>query len=140
MLRLRRPPEDRLRLDGPVSASKRKGSTFERAVVEYLADHGFPQAERRVSNGTKDRGDVAGIKGWVLEVKNCARIDLAGFMAEAKAEAANAGVDRYAAVVKKRQHGVADAYAVVPFWLLAELLADADEIADLRARLIKEAS
>jgi Holliday junction resolvase len=49
-----------------VSASKRKGSTFERAVVEYLADHGFPQAERRVSNGTKDRGDVAGVAGWIL--------------------------------------------------------------------------
>lgn len=72
-----------------MSAAKKKGTAAESAVVNYLRGAGFTQAERRSLNGSKDRGDVAGIPGVVLEVKNCARQDLAAWVQEAELERDN---------------------------------------------------
>lgn len=72
-----------------MSASKRKGTAAETAVVTYLRTAGFVQVERRTLNGAKDRGDIAGIPGVVIEVKNCARQELAGWVAEAELERDN---------------------------------------------------
>jgi hypothetical protein len=74
-----------------VSRSKAKGTSWETAICRHLADNGFPHAERRALNGTTDRGDIAGIVGWVIEAKNCQRLDLAGWIDEATLEQANAG-------------------------------------------------
>lgn len=44
-----------------MSASKRKGTSFETAVVGYLRDeHGLP-VERRALRGTRDCGDITGL-------------------------------------------------------------------------------
>jgi hypothetical protein len=102
---------------------KVKGSTYERAVVTYLRSVGFPQAARTLAGASEDRGDISGVTNTVLECKCAARIDLAGWLAEARLEAEHAGLPRFAVVVKRR--GVADpgeSYAVMPLWLLAELL------------------
>ncbi len=105
-----------------MSASKRKGSRWESRLVDFLAANGHPRAERRVSNGSRDRGDVAGIDGWVIEAKSAARLTLAEWVDEAEKEAKAAGVSRYAVVFPRRSHSTAKAYAVVPLWLLAELM------------------
>jgi hypothetical protein len=73
-----------------MSASKRKGTGWESAVVNYLRDHGVPHAERRTSNGAHDRGDIAGIPQVIIEAKNCARIELAAWLDEARREQGNA--------------------------------------------------
>jgi hypothetical protein len=85
-----------------VSRSKQKGTAWESAIVGYLADHGFPNVERRALRGTQDRGDIAGIPGWVLEAKNHATTSLGVWMDEAIAEQANDGAD-YAAVWHHRR-------------------------------------
>lgn len=72
-----------------MSASKRKGTAAESAVVAYLRSQGFIQAERRALNGSADRGDVAGIPGVVVEVKNCARQEFAAWVREAELERDN---------------------------------------------------
>ena len=105
-----------------MTAAKRRGSRFEADVVDYLAGHGFPLAERRVMGGTRDRGDVAGVPGWTLELKAERSLDLAGALSEAKTEAANAGTLDYAAVLKRRNHPVAAAYVVLPLDRFAHLL------------------
>jgi Holliday junction resolvase len=105
-----------------MSAARRKGSAFEAEVVRYLAEHGFPDCERRVMGGSRDRGDIAGVSGWVLEAKATRTLDLAGAMTEAKREAVNAGTARYAAVLKRRSHPVSDAYVVLPLSVFAELV------------------
>ena len=97
-----------------MSAARRKGSRFERDVVDYLAEHGFPGAERRVMGGTRDRGDIAGVDGWVLECKATRELDVSGALNEAKLEARHAGVADYAAILKRRSHPVAGAYVVMP--------------------------
>lgn len=107
-----------------MSASKRKGTAFETAVVDFLRCHGFPYAERRALRGVRDTGDIAGIIGWVLELKNCREMDLAGWMTEAQKEAMNDGSWRHAVIHKRRSKGVRDAYVTLPLWVFADLLAD----------------
>jgi hypothetical protein len=81
---------------------KIKGTAAETAVVTYLRDQGFPHAERRSLRGTHDRGDIAGIPGVAIEVKNCARLELAAWLDEAATERTNDGAD-YGAVWHKRR-------------------------------------
>ena len=106
-------------------AMKAKGSTFEREVVRVLHEHGHPHAERSYGAGRpRDVGDVAGIPGFVIEVKACRCFDLAGWLDEATREAANAGEGAVGVVVAKRRgHGPEDAYAVLRLADFAELLA-----------------
>ena len=77
-------------------------SKAERGLVTYLRTAGFPHAERRLAGSAKDRGDIAGMPGVVVEVKNCARTDLAGWVDEAVLEQENDGAD-YGIVVHKRR-------------------------------------
>jgi hypothetical protein len=105
---------------------KAKGSSAERAVVDYLRAHGFPHAERRLAGSSKDRGDIAGMPGVVVEVKNCERTNLAGWLAEAEVGQANDRAD-YGVVWHKRR-GRGDAgqwYATLPAAQLVQLLRQA---------------
>src|SRR4051812_9598235 len=81
--------------------SKAKGTAFETAFVRWLQTKGFPFAERRALRGSRDCGDIAGVAGWVLELKSTQALR-PDFVDEAEREAANAGVPLYAAVMKRR--------------------------------------
>lgn len=103
----------------------KKGPKHEADVVAWLKDHGFPYAERRVMGGTRDRGDIAGIPGVVLELKNCNRVELAAWVDEARAEAANAGVDVWAVIAKRKGKGdPGESYVVTNLATFAALLTD----------------
>lgn len=107
----------------------KKGPFFEKQVVEYLQAHGFPYAERRVMGGTKDKGDIGGIPGVVLELKNQKRESLAEWVDEAEQEAVNAGVTVFAVVHKRRGKADAgEAYCTLPLHVLTYLLADHSEV------------
>ena len=95
-----------------MSASKRKGTAAESAVVQYLQAMGFTHAERRSLNGAKDRGDIAGLPGVVIEVKNCARQELAGWVAEAETERDNDNASLGAVWHKRRGKGHASDWFV----------------------------
>lgn len=72
-----------------VNRSKAKGTAWEQSVVDFLRARGWPNAERRATNGRLDRGDIAGIVGVVIEAKNARAMDLAGWWAETQSEVAN---------------------------------------------------
>lgn len=74
-----------------MSASKAKGTAAETAVVNFLKDQGYSHVERRALHGTNDRGDIAGIPGLVIEVKNCKAMSLAAWIDEAETERENDG-------------------------------------------------
>lgn len=104
---------------------KAKGSAFERAVCDYLRANGHPYCERHYGAGRpQDVGDLDGIPGWTLEVKNCRALDLGPWMNEAHHEATNDGASRFAVIHKRRQHSTAEAFVTMPLRLFAELLAD----------------
>ena len=92
------------------ASAKAAGSRFEREVADYLAAFVDDRIDRRVKTGAADKGDIGGVRFHghriALEVKNCARVDLAGWYAEASAEAFNDGA-LIGAVVHKRK-GVGD--------------------------------
>lgn len=72
-----------------MSANKRRGTAWESAIVAYLVSRGWLHAERRALAGAKDRGDIAGVVGVVIEAKSATRVELAAWLDEANAEAVN---------------------------------------------------
>lgn len=93
------------------NSSKRKGSSFEKAVADYLAEAlQDDRVERRALQGINDRGDVAGVrfngKRVVLECKACTRLEVPKWLREAETERQNDGA-AFGVVVSKRR-GVGD--------------------------------
>jgi hypothetical protein len=76
-----------------VSASGEKGTKWETRVTQHLQANGVPHAERRAKNGERDRGDIAGLPGIVIEAKNTARTELAVWIDEAERERVNDGAE-----------------------------------------------
>ena len=89
------------------ASAKAAGAKAEKDVADYLAAAlEDDRIERRVRNGSKDRGDVGGLRvrghRVVVEVKNCARTDLAGWISEAEVESAHDDAIAGVVVAKKR--------------------------------------
>lgn len=101
--------------------SKQKGTAWETAVVALLNEGGIP-CERRALKGKLDEGDVAGIPGWVLELKNHRDLHLAGWLKELAAEQRNAGTLFGAVVIKQRGKAPDQAYVLTSMDVLLELL------------------
>jgi hypothetical protein len=91
----------------PVSnPNKAKGSAAERASCDYLNSRGI-EAERVPAGATLDRGDLwVPDKNWpAIQVKNHARLDLAGWVDDVEAQAVNAGRETGIVVHKRRGKG-----------------------------------
>lgn len=76
------------------ASAKAAGSATERAVADYLAAAlDDDRIDRRVKRGNCDRGDIGGLRihsqRLVVEVKDCAKTDLPGWVAQAHTEASN---------------------------------------------------
>ena len=102
------------------SAAKRKGSQAERDVVAYLKANGYPYADRRVAGATLDKGDISGVLGVTIEIKNHARLDLAGWLAELEVEMKNDNAWTGVVIHKRKGKGdVGEWYATLPVkvWL-----------------------
>jgi len=90
------------------SSAKAAGTRTERAVADYLAAAlADDRIDRRAKTGAKDRGDIGGVRihgqRLTVEVKDCARADLAGWIREAHTEAAHD--DALAGVVVSKRRG-----------------------------------
>jgi hypothetical protein len=110
------------------SPQKRKGSSAELAVAKWLNKLGWIHAERSRAGWTDDRGDIDGIPGVCIEVKNEKRIDLPGYLRELEVEMKNAKAWAGAVIVKRRgSTNPADWYAVMPAQKWAELLLELDQ-------------
>lgn len=107
-----------------MNASKRKGTAFEVAVVDYLRAHGFPFAERRAQRGVNDGGDIAGVIGWALEAKACKELNLAAWVTEAEKEASNSEARWWAVIAKRRMRSTGEAYVLMSLEMFCRLLAD----------------
>ena len=91
-----------------MSKQRAKGTALETLVLSEFRRY-YPQAERRALQGANDKGDLLlpGETRFIVECKNVARMDLAGWHAEAVAEAANAGVPHGVVVHKRQRRGQA---------------------------------
>lgn len=109
------------------SPQKRKGSSAELAVAKWLRTWGWVNAERSRAGWTDDRGDIDGVPGVCIEVKNCKSIDIPGWLSELDVEMDNA--DAWTGCVLAKRRGstdVDDWYAIMPARLWAELMTIVD--------------
>ena len=97
-----------------MTASKKKGTWWESAIAAYLMQSGWRHAERRTLNGVKDRGDISGIPGVIIEAKNARDIRLATWIDETEQERVNAAADVGALWIHRPRKSLPeDGYVVV---------------------------
>jgi hypothetical protein len=91
------------------ASAKKAGTAFETAIAEYLAEHVDDRIERRSRNGSNDRGDISGLRHMggriVIECKDVARVDLAGWTAEAELERGNDDAIAGLVIHKRNRNG-----------------------------------
>lgn len=90
-------------------SAKAAGTRFESAVATYMREHLHDdRIERRAKTGSKDRGDIGGVRHMghrvVVEVKNVRRLALAEWVSEAQTEAGNDAAPL--GIVVHKRHGV----------------------------------
>ena len=107
------------------TSAKQAGTKFETLVAGYLNAHVDDRIERRAKAGGKDRGDIGGLRHMgqrvVIECKDTARINLAGWAAEAEIERGND--DAVAGIVVHKRHGKGQAGDQWVTLTLADLVA-----------------
>ncbi|GGD33288.1 hypothetical protein GCM10010915_12100 [Microbacterium faecale] len=93
------------------ASAKKAGASFERAQADWLAERlDDDRIDRRVRNGAKDRGDIAGarLRGErvVIECKSTATLALPAWLREAETERGND--DALIGVVMHKKRGTTD--------------------------------
>lgn len=88
------------------ATARKAGTSFERLIADYLAEHVDDRIDRRPKMGSKDRGDIAGVRTFrgrkaVIECKDVATLSLGTWYGEAEVERGNDDAD-VAIVVHKR--------------------------------------
>jgi hypothetical protein len=88
-------------------SARQAGSRFERLIADYLADVVDDRIDRRVKTGSKDRGDIAGLrvhgKRVVIECKDVAAMSIGTWVREAEVERGND--DAVAGLVVHKRRG-----------------------------------
>lgn len=109
-----------------MSAKRAKGTAAETAIVNYLHELGFVNAERRALHGANDKGDISGLVGVMIEVKNHKTINLAQIMDEVSVQTVHAKANIGFAWIKRRGRAHPKAwYCVVRGEDMMRLLKDA---------------
>jgi len=115
------------------TSAKAAGASQERLVAATLAELlNDDRIEVRKTNGSKDRGDITGVKTIrggrvVIEVKNTSRDNLPAWIAEAEVERGND--DALIGVVSHKKHGTAqggEQYVSMSLATFASLLLGGD--------------
>ena len=118
-----------------MSKSKQKGTLAETAVADFLQQT-FPAVERRTLSGKNDKGDIAGVPGCVVEVKNQRSYKIHEWMKETETERINANADVGVLVIKPNGVGVANVdkwWAVVSLETITRLIKELESAERLRA-------
>lgn len=106
-----------------MSASRAKGTKWESKVVDFLQTSGWPHAERRALNGARDKGDVTGLPGIVIECKDENRHSIGSWVNEANIEATNANAELGVVWAhRKGKASAADGYVIMDGESFARLL------------------
>lgn len=114
------------------ATARQAGTKWETEIVNRLIEAGWIHAERRRLAGARDRGDIAGVAGVVIEAKNTNRLELAAAVDEARTEAHNDntgvfGVSHGVAWIKRKgKTSALDGYVVMDGRTFIALLKEAN--------------
>lgn len=118
-----------------MSKSKQKGTLAETAVADFLRKT-FTAVERRTLSGKNDKGDIAGVPGCVIEVKNQRSYKIHEWMKETETERANAKAEIGLLVIKPNGIGVskvADWWTVVSLETITKLIEELERAKRLQS-------
>lgn len=91
-------------------SARQAGAKFEKLVADYLGHVVDDRIERRRAGGSRDRGDLTGLRAHgkrvVAEIKNTSRTDLAGWIKQAHLQAGND--DAACGIIIHKRHGTAN--------------------------------
>ena len=97
-------------------------------MAKWLNRLGWTGAERSRAGFTDDRGDIDGMPGVCIEVKNCKTLSIPAWLRELEVEMKNAKAWTGTLIVKRRgSTDPADWYAIMPASVWAELLLELDQ-------------
>lgn len=119
-----------------MSKAKQKGTLAETAVADYLKQT-FPAVERRTLSGKNDKGDIAGVPGCVVEVKNQRSYKIHEWMKETETERLNADAELGILVIKPNGVGVAN---VSQWWAVVSLETITKLVEELSAKRLQSPS
>lgn len=92
------------------ASAKQAGARFERQIADTLAKYIDDRIDRRVKTGSKDRGDITGLRHLgeriVVECKNVTRLQLSNWITQAETERGND--DATTGIVVHKRHGKAN--------------------------------
>ena len=112
-----------------MSKAKQKGTSAETAFVKAeCVTEVFPYVERRSLAGVNDMGDVSGMLGLVVEIKNHSSYKFPEWLRETEVERQNAKADYGILVAKPNGVGLNSVdqwWAVMPVGQMMKLLRDA---------------
>lgn len=103
--------------------NRRKGDAFERALVAYFREHGFPYAERAYGAGRPDDvGDLDGVGALCVSAKDCGTARLPEWLAEVE-DQRERGRKRLGVVIwKRRRRPIGETYVVMTLASFCELV------------------
>lgn len=101
-----------------MSRARAKGTAAETALTNWLR-RWWPFVERRALNGALDRGDIAGIVGVCIEVKNQKTYQIPAWMREMLTERDNDGADHGVLIVKPNGVGLG---SVGEWWAITTVM------------------
>lgn len=89
------------------ASAKAAGSRFERQVADYLAENVDDRIDRKVKTGSRDEGDIGGLRHMgqkvCVEVKNTSRINLGVWANEVELQRGH--YDAGAGLIVHKRHG-----------------------------------
>jgi hypothetical protein len=118
-----------------MSKAKQKGTLAETAVADFLKQT-FTAVERRTLSGKNDRGDIAGVPGCVVEVKNQRSYKIHEWMKETETERINASAEIGVLVIKPNGVGVSKVgewWAVVSLETITKLIEELESVKRLQS-------
>ena len=118
-----------------MSKAKQKGTLAETAVADFLKQT-FTAVERRTLSGKNDRGDIAGVPGCVVEVKNQRSYKIHEWMKETETERINASAEIGVLVIKPNGVGVSKVgewWAVVSLETITKLIEELKSVKRLQS-------
>ena len=76
------------------ATARKAGTSFERLIADYLAEHVDDRIDRRPKMGSKDRGDIAGVRTFrgkraVIQCKDVAKLSLGSWYGDALEQMGN---------------------------------------------------
>lgn len=121
------------------TTARKAGTTFERIIADYLNEHVDDRIDRRPRMGSKDRGDIAGVRTFkgrrvVIECKDVATLSLGTWYTEADRERGNDDADVAIVIHKRVRKGqAADQWVTMTLADLVVLLTGEKPINNRRA-------